>query len=428
MAHAPDVNKPPAMKSAIQTLLGAATLTSAVADTSPVAAGINQFGLELHQRLAADGGNLVTSPWSITSALAMTWAGAAGRTHAEMAATLHLGDDEAAAHAAIAAIAADLAEIARASRVRVEDPDRKGGPNTPLEIITANRLFGQSGHPFEKPFIDFLEQTYAAPLEQLDFIRESEAARIHINDWVEKQTRERIKDLIPQGLLDEETRLVLTNAIYMKAPWASEFSELPEMTFHVNGADETKIPGLSNRATFGYRQIPGGALVSVPYDGGGLQFLIVLPDERDGLAALEKQIDSALLAGATRLDPREIVLHMPKFKLEPDRVMLADQLKAMGMPTAFDDPRGSADFSRMAPRRPDDYLCISNVVHKAFIEVNRYGTEAAAATAVVMMRVTSIEVDPVEPLEIHVDRPFLFAVQHVASGTCLFLGRVTDPR
>jgi serpin B len=162
----------------------------------------------------------------------------------------------------------------------------------------------------------------------------------------------------------------------------------------------------------------------VPYEGGGLQFLIAMPDERKGLAALEKRIDPALLAEAAQLPKREISLCMPKFKLEPDRIMLADQLKAMGMPTAFDEPRGSADFSRIAPRKPDDYLFIDEVIHKAFIDVNKNGTEAAAAT--VVNRVWEVAPDP--PLDIRVDRPFLFAVQHAASGTCLFLGRVTDPR
>lgn len=415
------------MKALIPIWISATALTGAAADTPPVATGINGFGLELHRRLAdPDTGNVLTSPWSIASALAMTYVGAAGETRAEMAKTLHLGEDEAANHAGIAAIAADLAELARASRERVENPDRRGGPETPLQIVTANRLFGQAGQPFEKPFLALLENTYAAPLEQVDFIRQAEAARSRINEWVEERTRERIKDLIPGGVLDEETRLVLANAIYLKAAWAAPFREEPELAFHVDGTGQAKVPGLVHQAPYGYRQIPGGTLISVPYEGGGLQFLIALPDARDGLAALENQIDAARLAEAARLPKREVILRLPKFKLEPGRIMLADHLKAMGMPRAFDVPQGSADFSRMAPRKPDDYLYIDNVIHKAFIDVNQDGTEAAAATAVIMMRATSIAADP--PAEVRVDRPFLFAVQHVASGTCLFLGRVTDPR
>jgi serpin B len=412
------------MKPVVQLLIGAVVLTSAGAETSPVAKGINQFGLDLHRRLAADGGNQVISPWSIHSALAMTYAGAAGKTHAEMAHALHLGDDEAANHADIAAIARDLDMLVRASRQRVENPSPFGSPKTPLQIVTANRLFGQSGMSFEKPFLILLEYTYDAPLEQLDFIQRTEDARLRINGWVEERTKERIKDLVPPGALDEKTRLVLANAIYLKAAWKKPFIEVPDLVFNILGADEAKITGLYKQGYYGHRKIPGGTLLSVPYEGGGLQFLIAMPDERKGLAALEKKIDAVLLAEATQLPKREISLRMPKFKLEPDRIMLTGHLKAMGMLSAFDTPRGSADFSRIAPRKLDDQLFISDVIHKAFIDVNKNGTEAAAATAV-----TGVwGIDDDEPLDILVDRPFLFAIQHVASGTCLFLGRVTDPR
>jgi serpin B len=157
-----------------------------------------------------------------------------------------------------------------------------------------------------------------------------------------------------------------------------------------------------------------------------LQFLIALPDERGGLAAFEKRIDAAMLAGAVRLPKREVILRMPKFKLEPGRVMLTEHLKAMGMPRVFDQPLGSADFSRMVSRRPDDYLYISDVVHKSFIEVNKNGTEAAATTSMGAGWGDSTPTEP--PPDIRVDRPFLFAIQHVSSGACLFLGRVADPR
>jgi len=413
----------------LHTLLGAATLaTAATAETSAVARGINAFGLDLHRVLAEDGGNRLASPWSIQSALAMTYAGAAGKTKEEMAKVLHFTADETTLHAGFQAIAADLSEQARGSREQLDAPGRSGGPNTPLEINAANRLFGQDGYPFEKPFLEFIEKSYGEPLEKMDFTKQAEACRGRINQWVEEQTKDRIKDLIPPGLLDEETRLVLTNAIYMKAPWAAEFVEDAEAPFFVNGVEEVKLPGLVKRESFGYRKIPGGALVSVPYAGGGLQFLLMIPDEKDGLAALEKTLTAGVLTEAAALPPQDIRLHFPKFKLEPESILLAENLTAMGMPSAFNKPRGSADFSRMAPRKPDDYLCISEVVHKAFIAVDKHGTEAAAATAVIMARATSMPVEPAEPLEIRVDRPFAFAIQHVSSGACLFLGRVTDPR
>jgi serpin B len=412
----------------LTSLAMAAFSATATADTTTVAQSINAFGLDLHRVLVADGGNRLASPWSIQSALAMTFAGAAGQTRDEMAKVLYFPADEATLHAGFAALAADLTALARASREQVEKPDRNGGPNTPLEINAANRLFGQKDYPFEKPFLKLTNEIYGAPLEKLDFKKAPEAARLHINQWVEQQTNDRIKDIIPANVIDEDTRLVLTNAIYMKAPWAQEFHEENNTLFFINGRNEVKVPGLVRQQMYGYRKIPGGSLVSVPYAGGGLQFLLIIPDARDGLAALEKILDTQTLTAARDLPQREIQLHFPKFKLEPERVMLAENLIAMGMPSAFDKPQGSADFSRMAPRKPDDYLAISEVIHKAFIAVDKYGTEAAAATAVVMVRATSMPEEHEKPLEIRADRPFAFAIQHVSSGACLFLGRVAAPR
>jgi serpin B len=392
--------------------------------------GINTFGIELHRNLAAEGGNQVTSPWSIQSALAMTYAGAAGKTREEMATTLHFGGDEKALHHGIAEIAADLAELALKSRERIEDPDRKGGPNTALEITTANRLFGQAGYPFEQPFLDLAKDIYAAPLELMDFKTAQEPSRKKINEWVAGQTKDRVKDLIPEGLITEDTKLVLTNAIYLKAAWMHEFSNEPNAPFFLDGGEEIKVPGLVRQRHFRYLEVPDGVIVAVPYADGGLQFLILVPKEKDGLAEMEKSLTADHLRQVTTAQRRDIRLHFPKFKLEPDGVQLKRQLIAMGMPTAFDQPEKSADFSRMAPRNlaTGEYLLISEVVHKAFVAVDEYGTEAAAATAVIMIAPTSAPVEVKEPLTIRADRPFAFAIQHIHSGTCLFLGRVVDPR
>ena len=417
------------MKTLLQSLIGMAWLGASVsANPSAAADSINTFGLELHQRLAADGGNRLASPWSIQCALAMTYAGAAGKTREEMAATLHFADDEAAVHAGFAAISKNLTDLARQSRERVENPKRRGGPNTPLEINAANRLFGQDGYPFEKPFLDLVKNTYGAPLEIMNFKNAPEPSRQRINGWVATQTKDRIRDLIPPGIIDDTTRLVLTNAVYMKAAWAEEFREEADTTFFVNGDGEVRVPGLVDQRTFGHLKIPGGDIVAIPYAEKALQFLLIIPEKRQGLAELEKSLTAETLRQAAHPESREIELHFPKFKLEPDSVRLADHLVAMGMPTAFDKPLGSADFSRMAPRKPDDYLFIKEVVHKAFIAVDQHGTEAAAATAVIVALRLSAGGDPVKPLEIRVDHPFAFAIQHRDSGACLFLGRVTDPR
>lgn len=401
------------------------SLTAASANPATVADGINAFGLELHQRLAQEGGNRVISPWSIQSSLAMAYAGAAGKTREEMAAALHFAKDEAALHAGFADIARSLTELATKSRKQVENSSRNGGPNTALEINVANRLFGQDGYPFEKPFLDLLNTSYRAPLEILDFKKGPEPSRQYINHWVASQTKDRIKNLIPEGAIDEETRLILTNAVYMKAPWDSEFSPQADTPFFIEGTKEIKVAGLVDQRSFGHLKIPGGDIVSIPYAANGLHFLLIIPEAKDGLVALEKTMTADMLRQAANAPSREIQLHFPKFKLEPDSVRLADQLVAMGMPTAFNKPQGSADFSRMAPREPEDYLAIDEVAHQAFIAVDEYGTEAAAATAVMTL---GGEATLRNPLKIHADRPFAFAIQHRESGACLFLGRVTDPR
>ncbi len=409
-------------------LLGLASPAPAAAAADPVPTSINTFGLDLHRRLAAAGGNLVTSPWSIQSALAMTWGGAAGKTAEEMRAVLHLSGEDVAVHAGFARLTEDLNALAEKSKERVKAAQRFGGPASPLEIHTANRLFGQQTYPFEKAFLGLTGKYYGAPLEPVDFRQEAEAVRTRINGWVAGQTKDRIRELIPGGAIDRETRLVLTNAVFLKAPWAEAFQEEPDAPFYVRGSEPVKVPGLVRKDRFGYQKLPAGTAVTVPYADRGLQFVLFVPDERDGLPALEKSLTPAQLAGAATAAAREIILHFPAFKLEPDRVMLARELIAMGMPTAFDQPEGSANFSGIAPRQPDDYLFISHVIHQAFIAVDKHGTEAAAATAVVMPRAAAMLPEPAQPLEIRVDRPFAFAVQHQPSGACLFLGRVSDPR
>lgn len=420
----------PKMKPTLTALISTVLLAAlpARADISAAAASINQFGLDLHQRLAASGGNLVTSPWSIETALAMTYAGADGKTKAEMAKVLHFTPGDASVHQGFTDLAAQLSALEEKSRELVSQTKDHGGPSTPLELRAANRLFGQQGYPFEKPFLALADNTYGAPLMLMDFENAAEQERAKINAWVEEQTRSRIKELIPAGVIDPDTRLVLTNAVYLKAAWAEAFQERPDFEFQVNGDTPAKVTGLTRTAAFGHVSVPGGTVVTVPYAGGGLQFVLLVPTKRDGLSAMEKQLTPDVLASAAKAPAREVLLHFPKFKLEPERVMLAENLIEMGMPTAFNQPEGSADFSLMAPRRPDDYLFISHVIHKAFIAVDKDGTEAAAATAVVMPRLLAAPIQRPAPIEVRVDRPFAFAIQHIDSGTCLFLGRVTDPQ
>jgi serpin B len=184
---------------------------------------------------------------------------------------------------------------------------------------------------------------------------------------------------------------------------------------------------MNQTVTYGYAKESGYAVVQLPYEGGVLSFLILLPEARDGLADLEKKLTAELFAKMAKIPKREVELHLPKFRIEPPTVPLGDVLQQLGMKTAFDQPTGKANFDRMAPRKPDQYLYISEVFHKAYLVLDEKGTEAAAATAVAMAPAAAVAPREVPPV-VRVDHPFVFAIQHVPSGTCLFLGRVTDPR
>jgi serpin B len=288
-------------------------------------------------------------------------------------------------------------------------------------------LFAQAGYEFRPEFFKRVKASYGAAPEILDFKGKASAATKRINDWVAQQTHDRIRDLIPQPL-EEATRLVLTNAIYLKAPWASEFAAgatRPE-PFHVRGG-AIEVPMMQMSTHLRYAKRDGFSAVALPYSGGDLQFVVLIPDAIDGLRGLEEKLTADLLADCAKLKESEVLLHLPKFKFEPPTIQLAKQLQALGMKTAFDIPPGSANFDRMAPRRPNDYLAISDVFHKTFIAVDEHGTEATAATAVAMRELTALR-EMMEPIEVKADRPFVYAIQHVPSGACLFIGRVTDPR
>jgi len=236
--------------------------------------------------------------------------------------------------------------------------------------------------------------------------------------------------LIPQGGIKELTRLVLANAIYLKAPWQSEFNDAvtKPKPFHVHGSAPVNVSTMAQRKQFGYAKRDDFVVVALPYSGGELQFVILLPDQANGLAKLESKLSADLLTQCAKLEPQDVDLELPKFKIEPPTIPLGETLQALGMKTAFDVPQGSANFDKMSPRKPDKYLAISNVFHKTFIAVDEKGTEAAAATAVVMMEVSARLEKPKQPIEVKVDRPFLYAIQHIPSAACLFIGRVTDPR
>ncbi len=418
-----------------------------------VASATNQVGLDLYRRLAGakPGENLVISPYSIESALALAYAGADGSTRSEMSTALHLPVDDAAVDRAFAGLRTDLATAAaesakvavarhRASRTpiyaimngqRVELPEEPA-PAAGIEWHEANRLFAQSGYAFRSSFLALLRDRYAAPFESLDFRHEDEKARSVINRWVEEQTREKILDLIPPRGVSPDTRLVLVNALYLKAPWHTPFEKIftVPQPFHLTDSASREVPTMQQGGYLGYEHMTGLTVVSLDYLGRELQCLILLPDEGSSVSAVANKLSTADFARWSKLGKETgstlVALHLPRFRVAGVTVPLRPVLRRLGVTSAFDEPEGSANFERIAARRPEDYLKLSEVFHQTFLALDEEGTEAAAATAAAESYAGSAARQ--QPVEVRVDRPFLFAIQHRASGTCLFLGRITDPR
>jgi serpin B len=397
---------------------------------STAASAINALGIDLLRKSGEPNANALLSPYSIQSALAMAYAGADGITREEMNKVLHFPKDDAEVHRSVAALRKALEDVVQASVTNAAQMKQWGATNDPIQLTVANRLFGQSGYDFRAPFLALVKDNYAATFEPLHFVSDPAGAAKHINVWVEQQTHQRIRDLIPAGALDKFTRLVLVNAIYLKAPWAEPFqtSATKPGPFRTNGGKSVDVPMMMQRHELSYAKGVGFSVLKLPYGGHQLSFLVLLPDKADGLAALEAKLTPGVLAGqAVKWEMRDVMLYLPKFKLEPPMLPLSQELQVLGMKGAFDQPRHSANFDRMAPRQGDDYLYISEVFHKTFLELDEKGTEAAAATAVHMPTMASKH-EPAKPIVVRVDHPFIFAIQHRPSGACLFLGRVTDPR
>jgi len=367
----------------------------------------NAFALDLYQQLRSQSGNLFYSPFSISQAMAMTYAGARAETEVQMAAAMHFDLAQADLHAAFNALSATLA-----SRAGEND---KGG----FKLNIANALWGQQGFGFQQEFLDTLALHYGAGMQAVDYDA-PDAARQTINDWVADQTEDKIQDLIPEGVLDELTRLVLTNAIYFNAAWLLPFDETntrPD-TFDLLDGSEVQVPMMRQTESFGYLKAEDFEAVELFYEDYKLSMVVLVPDE-DQFAAFEQNLNAATLQSfIDQLSMERLDLSMPKFKVESS-FGLADTLAARGMPDAFDAVK--ANFSGMTGQ-PD--LFITDVVHKAYVDVNEAGTEAAASTGVVM----GLKSMPTgEPIEVKIDRPFLFVIRDVQTGAILFLGRVVEP-
>ena len=373
------------------------------ADVQSVAKSNNRFAVELYGRLREKDGNLFFSPYSIETALAMTYAGARGETAEQMAKTLHYDLPNDREHAAFGALIK-----------QINSPGEKRG----YQLSTANALWTQKDYPFAADFLKLTKDNYGAEAKEVDFNGATEQARKTINAWVEKQTQEKIKDLLPKGSLTVNTRLVLTNAIYFKGDWASQFKKdrTKNETFRA-GDKKIDAPFMSQKQKFGYAEDDALQVLEMPYVGKELSMVVLLPKKADGLADLEKALTADKLAAwFGRLRERETEVTLPKFKTTVE-FELSDTLAKMGMPVAF---TARADFSGMNGGKGS--LSISKVIHKAFVDVNEEGTEAAAATGVVV-EPKAAKVNPV----FRADHPFVFLVRDKRSDSILFLGRIVDP-
>jgi serpin B len=382
----------------------------AVSDLADLVYGNSAFAFDLFQALREENGNLFYSPYSISLALAMTYAGARGETEQQMADTLHFILSQDRLHPAFNAL--DL-ELAR----RGEGAEGKDGEGFRLNIV--NALWGQEGYTFLSEFLDVLAENYGAGLRLLDFMETPEESRVTINDWVSDQTEGRIEDLIPPGLITALTRLVLTNAIYFNAAWQQPFREdmTADGTFHLLDGSEITVPMMRQTESFGYAEGEEYQAVELLYDGRELSMVILLP-EAGGFEAFEGSLDAERVDAILKhLSPSQVTLTMPKFEFESG-FSLGDTLAAMGMSVAFS---GGADFSGMDGTGG---LFIADVVHKAFVSVDEAGTEAAAATAVVMMKGAA----PEPAIEVTIDRPFVFLIRDIETGAILFVGHVVNPR
>ena len=378
-------------------------------DQTAVVDGNNEFSVALYGKLRSQDGNLFFSPESISTALAMTFAGARGDTAAEMATTLHFTMPPDRLHPAMGALLNGL-----------------NASHDNYQLRVANALWAQQGYAFQDDFLKLTASDYGAGANQVDFSGATEAARLTINQWVEQKTDNKIKDLLKPGVLNPATRLVLTNAIYFKADWLAQFqkAQTEDGNFYLSTAHKNVTAPLMHRAG-GYNYFNGGTFqaLEIPYKSGDLSMIVFLPKDMEGLPAFEQSLTAAnTRQWLTQLQqvPRVIVT-FPRFKVT-EQFELGSTLAAMGMPTAF--KLGAADFSGMAGNRE---LSLSAVIHKAFIDVNEAGTEAAAATAVAMVGMAMRPPNPTPPPEFRADHPFLFLIRDNRSGSILFMGRVTDP-
>jgi serpin B len=390
--------------------------TEEQASSRRVADQANAFALSFYSRLRRQEGNLAFSPYSVFSALAWAYAGARGKTAQEMAQGLHLPLN-------LTQWPGDLAALNR-------DFSRKGNSDG-QKLLVANALWVQQGLQLLKEYLRVVQQPFAATLEEVDFERQTESARQTINEWVEKETQQRIKDLIPRGGVDPQTRAVLTNAVYFKGVWEKRFevSATKPSAFALFDGQPMIVPMMHMivRQIATYAEGPDWQVLQLPYKGEALSMVLILPrkspDELEPPSAAEfSAFEQSLTPQKLQqffsgLHAADVDVALPKFTFRPE-LRLKEILSSLGMRTVF---TRNADFSGMAKEQ----LFFSEVFHKAFIAVDEEGTEAAAATGIVMPRASVRRSAKI--ISFHADHPFVFLIRHTSSGAILFMGRVVEP-
>jgi serpin B len=375
-----------------------------------VAAANTAFAVDLYRQLSPAPGNLIFSPYSLSDVLGMAQVGARGQTATEMAGVLHLQLPAAQIAAGFAGLAGRLAAAA----------------NEQVALVTANSLWVQPQMPLGADYLQLLKTQFRGEAAPVDFSHAAEAARVKINAWVADKTRGKIPELIASGALSTDTRMVLCNAVYFKGRWDLPFEawRTQPAPFFLAPTRSVDVPTMHH--TFSLRTVAhdGLRLLELPYFGRTTSMVILLPEARDGLAGIERDLTPEKLAAwleqLAAVGNAKVALALPRFSATGS-FDLGRQLKTMGMPAAFD--RNAADFSGMTGDRS---LFLSNVIHKAVVEVNEEGTVAAAASGTVYLSASSRSTEQV--LLIAVDHPFLFLLRDNATGTILFLGRTVDPR
>jgi serpin B len=381
--------------------------SASAGDIQTLVRGDNAFALDLYRSVREQGDNIVLSPYSISLALAMTYAGARGNTESQMADVLHFTLGQNGTHPAFNAL--DL-KLAQAS----QSPDKN---LVPMQLNIANAVWAERTYPFQQDFLDTISLNYGAGIHLADFINQFEPARQEINRWVEDQTNDKIKDLLAQGAVNSNTRMLLVNAVYFKADWFKPFdsNKTSDAPFHSLDGSESQIKMMSNDLPMvPYASGDGYQVVEVPYMGGTAAMDILVPDEGK-FSEFEALLDAEHLDDILNsMQPVAVQLGLPKFKYS-SKFSLPDQLSALGMMDAFDPDR--ADFSGMTGNQD---LFIGDVIHSAFVAVDEKGTEAAAATAVIM----PMAMAPSPKIILTIDRPFIFIIRDTINGQILFMGRV----